>query len=144
MARDPNTNLKTTPSSGTDTAALAAGIVAAAVAPWDDPGPWTLANLPVAVAYLAIMIGYVWEHRRNLPQSWAVASVIAFSIVPVIGVLVDLNTPRVKGAVSRLTIEAVVFIWVVATATVCWLDRLRQPPADWRGPNDKTKGVSVV
>jgi hypothetical protein len=75
--------------SGTDIAALSAGVVAVSVALFITPGTYDLMNLVISVTLLAVIVGYVLPSARGRMQSIAVATAIGLAAVPGIGFLLE-------------------------------------------------------
>lgn len=69
---------------GTDAAALAGGVVAIAMTMFAEPGPYDELGVVVAVTLAVLLFAYVRFHRRDRPQSIAVAAVAGVVGVPVV------------------------------------------------------------
>lgn len=118
------------PDKGTDAAALFIGIVAAALSPISEPGPWSIINVAVSVALICTILGYAWENQRTRLQSVAVAAVIGLAIIPFVGFILDSALgPRIVNQQedSQLTPFWAFTVWVVGASITYWRDCLQQP-----------------
>lgn len=112
--------------SGTDVAALFAAIVAVAVSPLSDPGPYTIINVAISAAALFTVVGYAWSNKRNLIQSLAVASVLGLVAIPLFGSFSDLVFPARNDGKSWVESTTAFYIWLSVSACSFLLDRRRQ------------------
>jgi hypothetical protein len=68
-----------------DVAALSAGIVAAVLTIYIDPGEYGVMSLVVSFALAIVMFAFTWRQGRRWDGSLAVGAILALALLPALG-----------------------------------------------------------
>ena len=71
--------------SGTDVAALSAGVVAAVLTLFVDPGEYGVMSLVVSFALAIVVLAFTWQQDRTWNRSLAVGAILGLALVPALG-----------------------------------------------------------
>ena len=83
-----------------DSAALAAGAIAAVLAVTGPKGPYDIISATVGFVIVLVMIAYELPVKRSPTQNWAFAFILSLATVPITGFVLELILTAIRHEMS--------------------------------------------